>query len=141
MKRVLAETMMNVTFRDCLSIELHRTVAVVTKTGIVHHEAHVQQRFCCTERLLPPQNTEGQTAHHYTTRLRSLFYSLFTSLYYVLSFSCFVFFSPLTLSHCSPGEMRGGVTMNHSLGYEKKKEEKKVSVCASAHMCVSWATV
>ena len=98
---LLSQTAMNVTCRECLPIELHRTVAVVTKTGIVHHEAHVQQKLCCTERLLPPQSTDGQTAHRYTTQLFSLFSSLFTSLYHVLSFSSF---SPLTLSHCSPGK-------------------------------------
>lgn len=52
-----ALTMMNVTCRKCLCIELHRTVAVVTKTGIVHHEAHAQlssvaQSFCCLLKAL-----------------------------------------------------------------------------------------
>ncbi len=125
---VFAETMINVTCRECPSIELHRTVAVVTKTGTVHHEAHVQQKFCCTERLLPPQSTEGQTAHRYTTRLCSLFSSLFTLRYYVLSFSSFC---PPTLSHCSPGKWGG----NHEslLGVWK-------SVCACVCVCVQVRT-
>lgn len=65
--------MMNGACRNRLSIELRGPVAVVTKTRAVHHEAHVQQKLRCSERLLPPQSTEGQTAHRYTTPPRSLF--------------------------------------------------------------------
>lgn len=58
--------------------------------------------------------------------------ALFPSLYYVLSFSSAC---PRTLSHCSLGKW-GGVTMNHSWGYEM------ACVCARSHTSVnSWVTV
>lgn len=130
MKCVLSETAMSDTCWECISTELSGTVAVVTKTSNMHDEAHVQQKFCCTERLLPPQSTEGQTAH--CSSILCVLAALFPSLYYVLSFSSAC---PRTLSHCSLGKW-GGVTMNHSWGYEM------ACVCARSHTSVnSWVTV
>lgn len=87
--------------------------------------------------LLPPQSTEGQTAHHYTTRLCPVFSSLFTALYYVLSFSS-LSLSPLTLSHYSLGKWGGNDESCWEGGGYKKA---CVCVCASTHTCISWATV
>lgn len=133
MKCVLSETAMIDTCWECISTELSGTVAVVTKTSNMHDEAHVQQKFCCTERLLPPQSTEGQTAHCSSIRhFCAVLAALFPSLYYVLSFSSAC---PRTLSHCSLGKW-GGVTMNHSWGYEM------ACVCARSRTSVnSWVTV
>lgn len=134
MKCVLSETAMSDTCWECISTELSGTVAVVTKTSNMHDEAHVQQKFCCTERLLPPQSTEGQTAHCSSIRhFCAVLAALFPSLYYVLSFSSA---SPRTLSHCSLGKWGGG---NHEsfLGVWNG-----VCVCARVHTSVnSWVTV
>lgn len=80
---------------ECLSPEHHRAVAVVTKTGIVHHGAHVQQKFCCTE-------PSAASSKHRRPNCSSL-HSLHSSV--VLSFS--FFFSPHPES-LLPGGNEGG---------------------------------
>lgn len=109
---------MNVICREHLSTELHRTVAVVTKTGIVHHEAYDQlscaaQSVCCLLKALKAKLL-------IITPLNSALCSLHFLLCCIMFF-CF-FSHPESLL---PGVMRG-VTMNHSMGYE--------TVCKCAHM-------
>lgn len=131
MKCVLSETAMSDTCWECISTELSGTVAVVTKTSNMHDEAHVQQKFCCTERLLPPQSTEGQTAH-----CSSILCCVSRSFPFAVLCSVLFFCLSSHPESLLPGEMRGG---NHEsfLGVWNG-----VCVCARSHTSInSWVTV
>lgn len=123
-----------------------REVAVVTKRDVMNLQPRVQQVPLCTEHLLPPQSTEGQTAHHYTTTLFSVLVTFhFTVLCSVLFFSLSSHPESLLL-----GEMRG-VTMNHSWVYVYTSVcargcacgcvRTSTCMCTIAHTCISWVAM
>lgn len=114
--------MLNVVCREHLSIELHRTVAVVTKTGIVHHEAYDQlscaaQSVCCLLKALKAK-----------LLIITPLNSALCSLHYSLCCIMFCHFLLLLLSPwvTAPRGNEGGKTMNHCWGYE--------TGCKCAHM-------
>lgn len=122
-KHVLAETMMNVTCRKCPSTELQlpwwlRPALCIME--LMFSKSSVAQSACCLLKALKARLLIAATLDC------SLFPSLFTPLYYVLSFSS----SPLTLSHCSLGKWGG----NHEslLGVWKSV---CVCACKCAHFC------
>ena len=107
----------------CPSIELHRTVAVVTKTSTVHHVEQVVLH-----------RAPAASSKHWRPDCSSLrrpdraLCSPHFSLPSIMFCPFLLLFSPLTLTHrVLPREMRG-VTVNHRWGYEKS-----VCVHASAH--------
>ena len=94
-----AETRLNV-----LLFLPRTTVAPVTHTGTVHHEAHVQLIF-----LLHRASAASSKA----PKARLLIVTPLSSIPFPVLYCMFFIPAPLILTHCSPGEMRG-VIMNHS---------------------------
>lgn len=114
----------------CPSIELHRTVAVVTKTSTVHHVEQVVLRRApaASSKLWRPDCSSlrrpGRALCSPHLSLPSIMFCPFLLL-----------FSPLTLTHrMLPREMRG-VTVNHRWGVWKNCVCVWVCMQARTHVC------
>lgn len=127
---VLAETMMNVTCRECPSIELQlpwwlRPALCIMK--LMFSKSSVALSACCLLKALKAKLL-------IVTPLHSALCSLHFSLHCIM-------FCPFLLFLLSPWvtapQGNEGVTMNHSSGYEKVR----VCACKCTHMCMSWVTV